>query len=200
MKFTHAVAGLSLIALAFQASAAEQTFKVTGEKPTHQIATVESATDFETFVGRTSKVTGSVKFDPATRKASGNFTVDVSSIKTGIDLRDEHMRSPMWLNAEKHKTITFKSTKIKYEKGDNYTITGKLTLHGVTKEIKVKAVLKHLAESSKSTAAGFKGDVLQVKSTFNFKMSDYGIKIPDMAAAKVNDSVKINITAYAQTG
>jgi polyisoprenoid-binding protein YceI len=200
MKLTNAIAAAALLTLAVGATAAEQTYNIGGGKKSQQIATVESATDFETFIGRTDSLKGSLKFDPVTHKASGNISLEVKSIKTGIELRDEHMRSPMWLDAEKHKTIDFKTTKIKHVKGNSYKVTGKFTLHGVTKSITVDATIKHLAESAKTKGAGFKGDVLQVKSTFKIKMSDYGVKIPDMAAAKVSDTVKIAITAYGQSG
>ncbi|MCH7944787.1 MAG: YceI family protein [Armatimonadetes bacterium] len=189
-----------LAVLAASALAAEKTYKVGGGMPSQQIATVESVTDFETFTGRTHKVSGAITFDKAARKISGKISIDVASLKTGIDLRDEHMRGPMWLNAEKYKSITFQVTKSKHVKGDEWDVTGKFTMHGVTKTITVRTTLKERRASKTSKAAGFKGDVLQLKAKFKVKLSDYGVKIPGMAAPKVNDTVTISITTYAQTG
>ena len=189
-----------LAVLAASAIAAEKTYKVGGGRPSQQIATVESVTDFETFTGRTHKVSGSIKFDKAARKISGKISIDVASIKTGIDLRDEHMQGPMWMDAAKYKSITFQVTKAKHVKGDDWDVTGKFTMHGVTKTITVRTTLKERGASETSRRAGFKGDVLQLKTKFKVKLSDYGIKIPGMAAAKVNDTVTISITTYAQTG
>ena len=189
-----------LAILAASAIAAEKTYKVGGGTPSQQIATVESVTDFETFTGRTHKVSGAIKFDKAARKISGKISIDVASIKTGIDLRDEHMRGAMWMDAAKYKSITFEATKAKHVKGNDWDLTGKFTMHGVTKTITIRATLKERGASKASKAAGFKGDVLQLKTKFKVKLSDYGVKIPGMAAPKVNDTVTISVTTYAQTG
>ena len=200
MKNKRLLAVSVLAVLAVAALAAEKTYKVGGGAPSHQIATVESVTDFETFTGRTHKVSGTIKFDKSKNKISGKISIDVASIKTGIDLRDEHMNGDMWMNAKKFKTITFVPTKSKRVKGEEYDITGKFTMHGVTKTITIRATLKERAASSTTKSAGFKGDVLQLKAKFSVKMSDYGITIPKKAAARVSDKVTISITTYAQTG
>ena len=189
-----------LAVLAVSALAAEKTYKVGGGRASQQIATIESVTDFETFTGTTHNVKGTITFDKAKSKITGKVVIDVASIKTGIDLRDEHLRSEMWMNAKKFKSIVFEATKSKHVKGDEYDITGKLTLHGVTKTITIRATLKERAESTASKGAGFKGDVLQLKTKFSIKMSDYGVIIPRMAAAKVSDKITISVTTYAQTG
>ena len=191
---------LALTAISLTALAAEKTYKVGAGPPSQQIATIESVTDFETFTGSTHKVTGTVKFDKAKGTMTGKIIVDVASIKTGIDLRNEHMRGPMWMNAEKYKSITFQATKSKHVKGNEWDVTGKFTMHGVTKTITVRATIKDRNESEASKQAGFKGDVLQLKVKFKVKLSDYGVMIPKMAAAKVNDEVTISVTTYAQTG
>lgn len=191
---------LALAALGITALAAEKTYKVGAGPPSQQIATVESVTDFETFTGTTHKVSGTVKFDKTKGTMSGKIIVDVASIKTGIDLRNEHMRGPMWLNAEKYKNITFEATKSKHIKGNEYDVTGKFTMHGVTKTITVRTTIRDRNASEASKQAGFKGDVLQLKVKFKIKLSDYGVMIPKMAAAKVNNEVTISVTTYAQTG
>jgi polyisoprenoid-binding protein YceI len=200
MKTKRILATTLLAVVAVAAFAAEKTYKVGGGAAAQQSVTFESVTDFETFTGKTHKVKGSIKFDKAKSKISGKISIDVASIKTGIDLRDEHMRSAMWLNSEKFKSITFVATKSKHVKGDEYDITGKLTMHGKTKTITVRATLRERSESSATKGAGFKGDVLQLKTKFSVKLSDYGVMIPKMASARVNDKVTIAVTTYAQTG
>jgi polyisoprenoid-binding protein YceI len=191
---------LALTAVSITALSAEKTYKVGAGRESMQIATVESVTDFETFTGTTHKVTGSVKFDKAQRSLSGKITIDVASIKTGIDLRNEHMRSDMWMNAEKFKSITFEVTKSKHVKGNEYDVTGKFTMDGVTKTITVRTTINDQDASDASKAAGFEGDVLQLKTKFKVKLSDYGVMIPKMAATRVSDEVTIAVTTYAQTG
>lgn len=176
------------------------TFKVGAGRPSQQIALVESVTDFETFTARSDKVTGTVVFDPVRRTGSGKLSVSVASLDTGIATRDEHLRSSTWLDAEKYPTITFETTEVRHVRGDEYRVTGKFTLHGVTKTITVPVTAKYLKESDATRQAGFRGDVLQVKTTFKVNLSDYGITIPGPARGKVAETVTISVTAYAQSG
>ncbi len=176
------------------------TFKVGAGSRAQQFAQVESVTDLETFTGRTDKVTGSIVFDPAKRTGSGSIVVDVASLNTGIDLRDEHLRNPMWLDAAKHPNITFVTTSVRSTGGDKYRVTGNLTLHGVTKKITTTATVKYRVADETTKASGFKGDLLQTKTSFTVKLADFGIMVPQMARAKVSETVTISITLYGQSG
>ncbi|HMS56682.1 MAG TPA: YceI family protein, partial [Fimbriimonadaceae bacterium] len=127
---------LSTLALVLAASlsmAQPRTFKVVTDKLEYRnLATVESVTDFETFTGRTPKVTGTLNFDLAKKTGTGNIVVDVASIDTGIALRNDHMRGGQWLDAEKHPTIKFQTTRVAHVSGDKYRVTGQFTMRGVT--------------------------------------------------------------------
>jgi polyisoprenoid-binding protein YceI len=68
------------------------------------------------------------------------FTIQVASIDTGVADRDKHLRNSDFFDAEKHPTITFKSTKIS-RAGKGYKITGDLTIRGVTKSVTLDATL-----------------------------------------------------------
>lgn len=61
-------------------------------------------------------------------------TIQIASVNTGNEKRDEHLRSPDFFAAEEFPTITFKSTKVEMD-GDEGTLTGEFTLHGVTKTV-----------------------------------------------------------------
>ena len=64
--------------------------------------------------------------------------LDVTTIHTGEAQRDTHLKSADFLDTEKYPTITFKSTKVE-KKGDaEYSVTGDLTIHGVTKPVTLK--------------------------------------------------------------
>jgi polyisoprenoid-binding protein YceI len=132
--------------LATAAYAQTKTFKIgeAGGMKVSQTFTVESKADFENFVGQTHKVSGQLKFDPKAKTASGKVTVDIASIDTGIPMRNEHMRGDMWMNAAKFPTATFETTSVKHKKDDTYTVRGKLTVHGVTREITTEAVIRYI--------------------------------------------------------
>ncbi|MBO9600270.1 MAG: polyisoprenoid-binding protein, partial [Cohnella sp.] len=63
------------------------------------------------------------------------LTIDVNSIDTKDAGRDGHLKSPDFFNAEQFPQITFKKTSLVSKGGDDYTLTGDLTIAGVTKPV-----------------------------------------------------------------
>jgi polyisoprenoid-binding protein YceI len=61
--------------------------------------------------------------------------VDAASIDTHIKLRDAHLRSAAFFAVKKYPTISFESTNVAYVSGQDYKVTGNLTLLGVTKPV-----------------------------------------------------------------
>jgi polyisoprenoid-binding protein YceI len=197
--FARGAGVFALAALTVAAFSQEVSYRI-GARQTQQLATVESVTDFETFTGRTDKVTGSIRFDPAKRTGSAKIEIDVASIDTGIALRNEHMLAPNWMDATKHPKITFESTKIEHIEGDRYRVTGNFTMRGVTRPVTVEANVRRMPESQATRNAGFRGDVLQARANFSVKLADFGINPPAQATAKVAQTVRISVTIYGQTG
>jgi len=67
-------------------------------------------------------------------KSSVEFSAIASSIDTGVAARDNHLRTADFFDVEKYPQISFKSTKVE-KKGNEYLITGDLTIKGITKQI-----------------------------------------------------------------
>ena len=67
-------------------------------------------------------------------------TINTASIRTHNEQRDNDLRSSTFLEADKHPTMTFKSTKIEPAGHDRYTMTGDLTIKGVTKPVTLDVV------------------------------------------------------------
>ena len=90
--------------------------------------------------------------------ASVELTADVNSINTGVEQRNNHLKSADFFDAAKYGTLTFKSTSFKKVGDKNYQVTGDLTLHGVTKSVVLNAVLNGTTTNpmSKKPVAGFK--------------------------------------------
>ena len=67
-------------------------------------------------------------------------TIQTASIRTHNEARDNDLRSSNFLEVDKYGTITFKSTRIEAEGGDRYTVTGDLTIKGVTNPVTLHAL------------------------------------------------------------
>ncbi|GMV88877.1 MAG: hypothetical protein AMXMBFR81_18080 [Chthonomonas sp.] len=188
---------LAVLALASGAMAQTKTFSVGASgRAAAQVFTFESEAELEDFTGLTHKVTGNLSFDPKAKTGSGRIVVDIASIDTGIPMRNDHLRSATWFDAAKYPTATFETTKVAHKSGDTYTVTGKLTVKGVTKTITVPATVKYMPQSETTQRAGFKGDVLQVKTSFKVTLKDYNVTIPAPAQGMVGESVTIKLTVF----
>jgi polyisoprenoid-binding protein YceI len=89
-----------------------------------------------TVRGAFTKVSGTVKYDTSdVTKSSIQATIDASSVDTRVDMRDNDLRSPNYLDVKKYPTITFQSKKVEAFGAGKLKVTGDLTIHGVTKEV-----------------------------------------------------------------
>ena len=82
--------------------------------------TFKSEAPLEDIVGTSNKITGYIAFDPMAPKKGGHgeISVPISSLNTGIPLRDEHLRSADWLNADAYPDIHLKSFAVAESNGD----------------------------------------------------------------------------------
>ncbi len=71
--------------------------------------------------------------------ASVIFRARVASINTGIEARDNHLRSDDFFNAELYPEIVFRSTAMRHEQDSHYVLEGDLTIRDVTRHIELKA-------------------------------------------------------------
>jgi len=161
-------------------------------------ATFYSEARFENITGLTNDVWGKVSFDLKDVKSTlkGEVSISTSSIKTGIEKRDEHLRSVSWLNSEKYPNITFKIKEITQvdQIEDNMlkiVLLGEFTLRGKTNLVYANTTMKYLLESE-TTKKIMPGDLISVVASFDIKLSDFGIT-NSMIPNRVSD--KINITA-----
>ena len=87
-----------------------------------------------TVRGRFKKFSGDLDIDEQNPAASSvDITIDVASVDTNQEARDNHLRSPDFFDAAKFPTLTYKSTKVEPKGENTYHVTGDLTIRGVTK-------------------------------------------------------------------
>jgi len=85
--------------------------------------------------GRFGEFSGSIDVGDVPEESSVEVTIDASSIQTDQEQRDTHLRSEDFLHVEKHPTLHFKSTKVELVDGEHWTVTGDLTLRGVSRPV-----------------------------------------------------------------
>jgi polyisoprenoid-binding protein YceI len=89
-----------------------------------------------TVRGHFTDVTSAGDIDPGNPEQSWvEVTIQMASIKTHNEVRDNDVRSSNFLEVEAYPTATFKSTTVKQTETDNFSVTGDLTIKGVTRPV-----------------------------------------------------------------
>jgi polyisoprenoid-binding protein YceI len=90
--------------------------------------------------GHFKNVHGSVEYDPSNPgTGSVEVTIDAAGIWTGEAARDDHLRSPDFLDVARFPQITFRSSRIDVQGKNDYQVTGDLTIRGVTRPVTLDA-------------------------------------------------------------
>ncbi|HET7112719.1 MAG TPA: YceI family protein [Pyrinomonadaceae bacterium] len=152
------------------------------------------------FVG--SKVTGShngsfEKFNGEIDYANNDptqshvkITIDMASVKVDDPKLTEHLKTPDFFDVAKHAEAKFESTAIKAggDKGASHTVTGNLTLHGVTKSVTFPATISVTP------------DVATVDANFAINRKDFGINYAGAADNLIRDEVVMTLRIRANKG
>ena len=137
--------------------------------------------------GRFGNIGGSVVWNESdVTKSTVNVTIDVSTVDTGVAPRDADLKSPNFFDVAQFPTATFVSTRIAKD-GNGLTISGDLTVHGVTKPVvlKVEGPTGPVSGMDKKPHCGFSATTTLSRSAFNI-----GPKYP---AAVVGDEIRLAI-------
>lgn len=117
-------------------------------------------------------------------------TIDVSSIDTGVEDRDNHLRSADFFNVDEYPTMTFKSTNVEATSAESAKVTGDLTIRDVTREITLDVTFTGKGQGPwGNTRAGFEG-----KTTIN--REDFGLtwnQALESGGVLVGQEVKLNL-------
>jgi len=145
-----------------------------------------------TVRGTMGKVTGTVTFDETDpTKSTVAASIDVAGIDTREPKRDEHLRSPDFLDVAKYPTITFASTKIEQISKDRFKVTGDLTMRGVK-----KPVILEVQGTPAPMKDPFGNTKLGGTATTTINRQDFGVawsKKLDAGGVVVGDDVDITI-------
>jgi polyisoprenoid-binding protein YceI len=118
-------------------------------------------------------------------------SIDLSSIDTGNEQRDDHLRSADFFEVDAHKTVTYRSTGVRAE-GDHYVLEGDLTLKGVTRSVPLAFELNGFnPDPWGGTRAGF-------SATGQLNRQDFGVSFNaalETGGVVVSDKVQLVIEA-----
>jgi len=137
--------------------------------------------------GSMAGVKGTVVYDEKDiAKSTVEATADTTTVSTGVEKRDTHLKSPDFFDVAKYPQLSFKSTSISKADG-KLTLTGDLTLDGVTKSVTldIDGPAPAQTDAKGVTRSGFSATGALKRTDFNF-----GPKFPN---AVVGDDVKYSI-------
>lgn len=146
---------------------------------------------FSAVPGQFEKFDGEFRFDANNLNESGfAFTIEIASVNTDNQKRDNDLQSKNFFNAKKWPEIRFTSTKIKKESNGNYLAYGKLTIRDVTKDVKIPFTITGEMEHPMMRGTM----ILGLEFNYSLDRTDYGVGTGDWAAtAVVGDEVEISI-------
>ena len=140
--------------------------------------------------GSFQKFSGEIDYAGAPEKSRVSITMDVNSLTTDDPKLTEHLKTPDFFDAAKFPEAKFVSTEIKPggDRGATHTITGNLTMHGVTKAVSFPATI--------SVAP----DAATVDSNFSINRKDFGINYAGARDNLIRDDVVLKLTIRANKG
>jgi polyisoprenoid-binding protein YceI len=144
-----------------------------------------------TVKGRFSLVEGTVVTDEAhPERADVIVTIDAASIDTREAQRDAHLKSPDFFDVATFPSLTFKGGRVTGTPGDQFTLTGDLTIHGVTREVALDVTSEGRGKDPwGGERAGFSAHT-------KIKRSDFGLtwnQLLEAGGIAVGDEVKISL-------
>ena len=164
------IAAVVVTLAAAPAVAAPEAFAV--NKPHTIVAFSVDRQGLTKMFGSFSKVDGEFAVDRDNPNASSaSLTIDTTSIYTGFEARDKHLRSPDFFNVQEFPQMKFVSSKVERTGEKTAKVTGNLTLLGVTKPVTLDVTLNAIKEDArtKKNLAGFSARGMLKRTDFGMK-------------------------------
>lgn len=144
-----------------------------------------------TVRGEFEKFGGAIDFNPENPEQSKvEVRIDAASINTRQADRDNHLRSPDFLNVEEYPTLVFRSKRIEQTGADSGRVIGDLTIRDVTREVVLDVEYAGMARSPwGTTSAGF-------SATTSLDRKEWGLtwnQALETGGVLVADKIKINV-------
>jgi polyisoprenoid-binding protein YceI len=170
--------------------------------------TFTSRAPLEDIIGTTNKISGHVFFDPENpeKGGTGEISVPVVSLNTGIPMRNEHLQSAKWLGAEANPDIKLKIEKTDgvrmVKEGDGFktydlNLHGIFTMNGHSKEMTIPGRATYMKESE-ATKKRMGGNLLAGRAKFSVPLSDFEVEgAKGVTGTKISESIEIEVSFVA---
>ena len=137
--------------------------------------------------GSFKKISGTIDYAGQIEKSRVSITIDSSSLETDTPDLTKHLKTADFFDVAKYPEAKFESTEIKpgREKGASHTVTGNLTLHGVTKSVSFPATIT------------VNPGVITVESSFAINRKDFAINYPGKTDDLIRDDVALTLHVKA---
>ena len=137
--------------------------------------------------GSFKKISGTIDYAGQIEKSRVSITIDSSSLETDTPDLTKHLKTADFFDVAKYPEAKFESTEIKPggEKGASHTVTGNLTLHGVTKSVTFPATIT------------VNPGVITVESSFAINRKDFAINYPGKTDDLIRDDVALTLNVKA---
>ncbi|MEU5884453.1 YceI family protein [Spirillospora sp. NPDC047279] len=124
--------------------------------------------------GRFTGVEGTIVTAANPLESSVTATVDLASIDTANDQRDEHVRSADFLDVANHPTMTYRSTGLRAD-GDGFVLDGELTLRGITRSVPLRLEIGGFGPDVFRQDDPFKGSRVGLTATGELDRTEFGV-------------------------
>ena len=187
------------IALSFQMG--QRTYNFQDPKGVSGLSiTIDSM--LEPVYGHANGISGSIMFDPKSpEKSKGKIVVDAKSVFIGSQGMTDATHQEWCLDVKKYPTIEFeiqKVTGVKKSGTGTYSasVTGKFSLHGVSKVITVPATATYLPKAIKQRGGmqNVDGDLLAIRTKFSINRLDYKVS-PDLSTNMIGNKIDLSLAA-----
>ena len=144
--------------------------------------------------GRFDAFSGTITVAEDALASSVEVTIDVASVNTGEEGRDQHLRSGDFFDADQHPALTFRSTAVRHVGGSEFEVDGELTIKGVQRPITLPATFEGVAGDP------WGGQRVAFESTIEIDREEYGLtwnQALETGGVLVSKKVKIELAVQA---
>lgn len=197
MKHTILAIVVSGAAALATARAETQTFDFKDPKGVNN-AVFKLDAPLEAINGTANGISGTVTYDPENPATlSGKIVVEAKTLTVPNPMMNGHLHGNQWLDVAKFPEITFEAAKVANVKRDGPSasaeVTGKMTIHGVTRELTIPVKLNYLKGKLGDRVPNQQGDLLVMRAHFTIKRADFDIN-PGAPADKVANEIELTLS------